>query len=302
MRSLHSGAMGRIFRYQDYVEEEFESPEEKKQQPGEAFLTFTDDDFRFGKEDEPEEVEEPAEIEEEIIEEKEDEADGIIDIYEQAKSAAVQIRVDAEQEAREIIEKSRQAADKILTEAENKIQDVFIVAKDEGYQAGHKEGYDLGVEEGTKKFLEESKERFSKFFTAVDEACGTFDDKKNEMLEGYLKDLTELALTISEKVVSVSLDSSGEVIKRLILTAAAAAETQQWAKVVISSGDAKLMEADGINIREELDAISGKIELIMLDDAKQGTCLIEFFDQVIDAGADTQLANIKDMINGEDNE
>ena len=62
------------------------------------------------------------------------------------------------------------------------------------------------------------------------------------------------------------------------------------------------MEEEGINIREELDAISGKIELVVLDDAKRGTCLVEFADRAVDASAETQLLNIKDTISGEDNE
>jgi flagellar assembly protein FliH len=57
-----------------------------------------------------------------------------------------------------------------------------------------------------------------------------------------------LTLTIAEKIVCIALDSSGEVVKRMILGAAAPAEAAQWAKVTISDKDVEMMKEDGIDI------------------------------------------------------
>jgi len=150
--------------------------------------------------------------------------------------------------------------------------------------------------------LNTTKDKYRKLIEAVDEACWDIDAQKTEMLKQNIEDLTELALSIAEKVVCVSLESSGEVIKRMILAAAAPAGEEQWAKVVISSSDAKLTEEDGIDLIAELAAISDKIDLVVMDGAAQGTCLVEFPDHVTDASAGIQLQNIKDLVRGADRE
>ena len=117
--------------------------------------------------------------------------------------------------------------------------------------------------------------------------------QKEEALRHGITSLTDLALAVSEKVISVALDTCGDVIQRMILSAAAEAAEKPWAKITISANDARLMGEEGINIRSELDLISEKIELIIVEDAAAGTCIVEFPDQAVDAGAGTQLENIR---------
>ena len=301
MRLLRKADSSRIFRYHDFQEEETDVSKDKEQDVSKpAFLTFTDEDYFF-KAEEPEGAEGPGLVEEAgepekvTIEEK-------VDVFKEAATAAEQIKIEAEQEARNIIEKSHKEADRILAEAEKKAEELYSESKEDGYKEGHEQGVSAGKEAGTKQALSESKYRYEQFFSAIDLACGKIDVMKQELLEQHIDGMAELALAISEKVVCVSLESSGDVIKRMILSAVARSEEKQWAKVTISAKDARLMAEDGINIREELDSVSDKIELIIIDDAERGTCLVEFPEQAMDASAAAQLANIKDMIHGADDE
>jgi len=267
------------------------------------YLTFGDEDFLFRKGDPipgiKEAMREPEEEPEEIIEKPE-----IPTFAEPSRTTAEKIIDDAELEADDIVENSHKKAKSmideakdeainILAKAEERAEKLFAETKEEAYKAGYEKGLVDGNKAGQEKALEVSKEKYKAFFTAIDKACEAIDGQKEEALQQGIKDLTDLSMAISQKVISVALDTCGEVVKRMILSAAAEASEKQWAKVMISAKDARFMEDEGINIGNELYLISDKIDLIIVDDAASGTCLVEFPDHAIDAGADTQFRNIK---------
>jgi len=272
------------------------------------YLTFGDEDFLFRRGDPVPGIkeifpdldeEEPAPEPEEMIE-----APIMKAFSEPSKTTAEKIIDDAEQEANDIIEKAHKKAQEmideakdeainILAKAEEKADKLFAETKEEAYKAGFEKGEIYGSKAGNEKAAQEAKEKYKTFFTAIDEACGAIDQQKEEILQQGIKDLTDLSLTVSQKVISVSLDTCGEVVKRMILSAAADASEKQWAKITISAKDAQLMEEEGINIGNELFSVSDKIDLIIVDDAESGTCLVEFPDQAIDASAGTKFQNIK---------
>jgi len=272
------------------------------------YLNFGEEDFLFRRGDplpgtkemapELEEEEPEAEMEEQL------ELPPVKTFAEPSKTTAEKIIDEAEQKANEIIEEAHKKAQEmigeakdeainILAKAEEKTEKLFAETKEEAYKAGHEKGMTYGTKAGQTKAAEEAKEKYSALFTAIDKACAAIDEQKEEILQQGIKDLTDLSLTISQKVISVSLDTCGEVVKRMILSAAADAHEKQWAKITISAKDAQLMEEEGINIGNELYAVSDKIDLIVVDDAESGTCLVEFPDQAIDASAQTQFQNIK---------
>jgi len=302
MRSLLNLKGSKIFKYQDFTEEEQHAV--KVEEP--PYLTFSDEDL-IVKRKKPQIDEEPAgtdaEGESEIPETVQD---PVASLAEKAiNSAALEadrIINEAGEKAKAILEKSADEAEKIVREAEARAGELFAGSKEEGYSEGYAQGLIDGGKEGKEQARSLSEEKLKSFITAVDASCENIDLLRDETLEKYLKDLTELVLTIAEKIVCVSLESSSEVIKKMIQQAAAPAVDKQWAKVTISAEDARKMSEEGIDIREAISAISEKIDLNIVDDAALGTCLVEFPDQVIDAGAGTQLRNIKDIVRGADTE
>ena len=301
MRSLHNIAVSKIFKFDDFTDDEQDSPEAGGSTvPEEAYLTFSEEDLYFKpknavmEEEEPPE-EAPEEAEEEEYEEPEEPEDPAIAI-------AAGIIDEAEQRAKVILNSAGEVSERMLRDAEQKADEMYSAAVEEGHGKGYADGFDEGGKEGREQFLRQSEEKYNALFSAIDTACEKIDTQKQEILERNLNDLSELTLAIAEKIVCIALDSSGEVVKRMILQAAAPAGVKQWSKVTISGKDADMMKEDGIDIYEELYAISERIDIITIDDADRGTCFIEFPDQVIDAGAGAQLRNIKDLIRTADKE
>ena len=214
----------------------------------------------------------------------------------QAQENAEAMREEAAQEAATIIEKARNEAEQILKTASGRANDMEAAAKVAGRERGYEDGLLQGKQDGEAQWLRTVSEKHEDFFAAVDAARGKLEEGKQEALLRYLDDLSELTLTIAEKIVRVSLASSAEVIKRMIVFAAEPAAEKQWAKVTISGQDAERMKKDKVNIKKALREISDRIELVIKADAPTGTCLVEFPDQVVDAGAETQLKNMQEII------
>ena len=58
--------------------------------------------------------------------------------------------------------------------------------------------------------------------------------EKTKMLEKYVDDLKRISLAVAEKIVQTSLQSSGDIVKRMILAATDKITRKQWAKIYIT--------------------------------------------------------------------
>lgn len=117
------------------------------------------------------------------------------------------------------------------------------------------------------------------------------------MLEKYVDDLKRISLAVAEKIVQTSLQSSGDIVKRMILSATDKITRKQWAKIYLTKCETGVsMEVDA-EFLDALSSLSDNIKIITMDNGEPGTCIIELPDEIIDASASTQLENIKDILN-----
>ncbi|WP_206459637.1 FliH/SctL family protein [Anaerovorax sp. IOR16] len=202
----------------------------------------------------------------------------------------------ARQEADEIMRKAAMDASEVMNAGRQRAVELQEEAKTQGYQAG----YDIGKNEAIKKVEDEYKnqlsQEYSSFLESMYTASMQIEEKKKEMQIQYLKQMKEMVLTIAEKVINVSLKSSAEVIERMILFALETSGSYQWAKVRISAEDAKRMQEVGVDLESALKHVAERVKIVVIEDAPSGTCYVEFPDQIIDASAQTQLQNIRTLI------
>lgn len=198
----------------------------------------------------------------------------------------VDIFEDAIRQAEEITSQAREEAERIRSEAR---------------EEGHHEGYDAGFEEGYQKAYEdyqaELEQQMSSFKADVKNAIEDVTVQKDAILEKYIDDLKKITLTIAEKVIQTSLKSSGEIIKRMIVGAAGKLKKTQWVKIYVSQNDAGMMIQGDVGLLNELSHLSGNIKIIAMEHAEDGTCIIELPEEIIDVSVNTQLENIKGILN-----
>ena len=260
---------------------------EPYQFPDASDLIFEEEETESLPEPEKESSEEPAADTEELEEEKE-EAPPEPDTENPIRFAQVQadsILRDARREAEQILEQTRAEA---LQEADQ----IRAAAREDGYQAGYADGVAQAMREGVAAqekqaaALEEGVQEF------LDQVAAEFDREMDQNV-GELRDL---ALAVAEKVTSISLRSSGEVISRMIQAAIDKRKRREWVHIYIAECDAKRLGQIPAALTAALSALSNRVRIIPMADDESGTCIIEMPDEIIDASAATQLNNIRSFL------
>lgn len=202
----------------------------------------------------------------------------------------------AQAQADELIRNARAQAERIIEEAkqaaEAEVARIHQQASEEGYNQGYVEGQRKGEEEAsaaTRKAAQESVETVQRFLTQAN----NMRDEKIDKLSGELLDV---AVAVAEKVVHVSLKSSEEIIKRMIIAATEKMKRREWVQIYVADCDVKGVAQSDPSLTAALSCLSDHIKIVPMRDAETGTCIVEMPDEIIDASASTQLENIRSVI------
>jgi flagellar assembly protein FliH len=202
--------------------------------------------------------------------------------------------------ANEILKDADGEAAAILADAHAKAEQLLEQAR----AAGHKEGYDDGLAQGKKtaeaEFQSTMSSRVDAGLTEVKELLAELENQKQRLVREYMGELRDLSVTIAEKIIHKDLREYADTIEKIILAATERSKNQQWVKINLARHDADLLVQADIDIAESLKHISGNVTVTVMDNSQPGDCIIEFPDQIIDAGVKTQLDNIREMISTQD--
>lgn len=194
-------------------------------------------------------------------------------------------------------EKAMEEAAKIL----NLANEEAGLIKKEALEKGYREGYESGYEDGCIKAKEEYDSRLQLELQSMqdelEKAIEEITLQKDKYMEQYIDSLKNVVLAIGEKIIRTSLQSSGEVIKRMIIAATDKMKHTEWAKIYITKYDYDFMVKADSSMVGELTYLSDNIKLVVMEQGDPGTCIIELPNEIIDASVSTQLENIKDILN-----
>lgn len=202
-----------------------------------------------------------------------------------AQAQADELVRNARAQAEHIIEEAKQAA-------EAEVARIHQQASEEGYNQGYVEGQRKGEEEAsaaTRKAAQESVQAVQRFLTQAN----NMRDEKIDKLSG---ELLNVAVAVAEKVVHVSLKSSEEIIKRMIIAATEKMKRREWVQIYVADCDVKGVAQSDPSLTAALSCLSDHIKIVPMRDAETGTCIVEMPDEIIDASASTQLENIRSVI------
>ncbi len=220
-----------------------------------------------------------------IIEEpKEDEEDSEGDAEEEEEESV---------SVEEILEEARTQARQIVNDARSQAE----YLRDQGYR----EGLETGRQDGTREAYDEQRRildaEIQELQNNISEVLRSVTVEKEKLLEQYVDDLKKISLTVAEKVIQTSLQSSGDIVKRMILAATDKITKKQWAKIYITKCDTVVSMDVDTEFLDKLSKLSENIKIVTMDNGEEGTCIIELPDEIIDASVGTQLENIKDILN-----
>lgn len=193
----------------------------------------------------------------------------------------------------EIIENAKAQAKQILNDAREQAEMLREQAFSEGKEAGREEGFKEAYEE-QRRILDQEIRNLQRDVADVIQSVSI---EKDKILEQYIDDLKRVSLAVAEKIIQTSLQSSGDIVKRMILAATDKMRKKQWAKIYVTKCNTGIsMEVD-TEFLEALSHLSDNLKIITMDNGEEGTCIIELPDEIVDASVSTQLENIKDILN-----
>lgn len=227
------------------------------------------------------------------IPEEEEKEDKAAEEEEEKKIEETQEAILSEQITEEIVKKAEQTAKEILQEAKEQAEFLREQAYEEGRQQGENDGFKKAYDE-QRKLLDAELRKLQK---NVADVVQSVTREKEYIMEKYMDDLKNLVLVIAEKIIQTSIHSSGEIIKRMILSATDKMKKRQWAKIYITKCNTGVSIEGDEEFLKALSRLSDNVKINMMNNSEEGACIIELPDEIIDASVSTQLENIKDVLN-----
>lgn len=202
-----------------------------------------------------------------------------------------------DQESKDILEDAMRQAEEMMTQVRLEAEELRRKAQEEGYEDGYRTGYQEGHQEAYSDYKLKLDYELEQFQREMKESIEKVTEKKEEILNKYMDDLKRVTLTIAEKIIQTSLKTSSEVVKRMILSATSKLKKNQWAKIYITKNSIGSMVQGDVDLLKELTYLSDNIKIIAMESEEDGTCIIELPEEVIDASVNTQMENIRDILN-----
>lgn len=198
-----------------------------------------------------------------------------------------QVILEAKKRADGIIQNAHDSAAQIVAQAEQSKTDIQIKAKAEGFEQGKKDGSDAVVA-ASRDILDEAKALCERIIT-----------EKGELFDRYEKDIFDTVMAIANKVTLGSTGvKDGTAAKRLIKQAAKDFRSAQRIKITLNKNAVTEELAGDYEYLKELCGGSAAIEVELLDNAEEGTVIVEADGEITDAGIMTQLRMIQELGRG----
>lgn len=203
---------------------------------------------------------------------------------------------DAREQARQILLKANQLAGDILREAGTQAEQLKKTAIEEGCKEGFEAGYKSGTEQAAMEQADFFRRQEEEFRKDMEQALSSIDQAKEKSLRNYLEELKDCSVAIAEKVIHISLRSSGEVIKRMLVAETEKLRKTAWVKIYMEKTDYDMMAEADADVVSELTKLSDNIKFVVMDKESSGNCIIEMPDEIVDISVDTQMDNIREIL------
>ncbi len=206
---------------------------------------------------------------------------------------SIETNIKENQDKENIEEKLKEIIEKTERQAKEQAEIIKEKAKKDGFEAGYKEGFESGTKQIQKQF-EEIIQQYSKKMEEVIKRLIATANNINQQYKELESNATDAVLSIASKVIAKKIEEDKDAIASMIKEALNLTENKKI-KIRLHPENAK-------NITEHIEDISGNkvIEIIEDNNLSKGAVMLEEEDgNIIDAGVDAKLEQIKNRIKNE---
>lgn len=187
---------------------------------------------------------------------------------------------------------AEQIKEQAVKDAEAEVHELYRAARADGYNGGFTEGMAAAMSEAQAEIARQAEAQGAEVKRFLEDAT----HRRDLILQDTKEDLRDLALAVAEKVIRISLKSSGDILLRMIENATEKHRRCEWVQIYIADCDTKNIALSTPELTAALGHLSNRIRIIPMADDESGTCIIEMPDEIIDASVSTQMDNIREVI------
>lgn len=220
---------------------------------------------------------------------EEEEVDPETDPLRFARIQADALLRDAQKEAEDYVEAYKRQA---LAEFETELENQRFNAQKQGYDAG----YAAGMTEAMAEAKVERNKLAAEQIKAVEDFLQAAARARDRLFDENREEMKNLAMTIAEKVIQVSLKNSSDILLRMVDAATDTHKRCEWAHIYVADCDVKGKAFTAPELTAALNHISDRVRVIPMANDESGTCIVELPDAILDASVSTQLANIREVL------
>jgi len=191
--------------------------------------------------------------------------------------------IEAEKQAQIILEKAQQEALRIIEDTQNKSQELFNQAQEEGQKAGYSAGYETGIQQIKTEFVNQIK--------SIDILASSVFDIKKEIIVSAEQEIVKLSIVIAEKLVRQQIDIDPEIIKNIVKAAINELKDKEEVKIVVNPAVTDYIYEFSEELKQTINGLE-KIKVIEDKTIPPDGVIVESLESRIDARLDSQIVEI----------
>lgn len=192
-----------------------------------------------------------------------------------------------------LVQESIERAEKLLEVSRKEAEKIREDAWQKGYEEGLRQGREDGRISGREAAQREWKQDLDQFYKDCALTLGSIEELKKQSLSRYLDELKDISITVAEKIIHVSLRSSGEVIRKMILQEAEKLKKTSWLKIYIDKAEYEMLLETDSDVAAELSGVSRSIRFVISEKSDLGKLIMETPDEIVDLSIGTQMENLR---------
>ena len=216
------------------------------------------------------------------------------EITQRAEMSAARIKEQAAEDASVLKSQAMEESEKALTEAQQKAQEIEAQAR-KTLDDEVKAAIDKGREDGRAEGYAEGKAEVDRLIQRTQSVLEHAQNQRGEILTGTEREVIDLVLLISRKVVKVISESQRDVVVSNVLEALRKVRDKGSVIIRVNLADIKLTTD---HKKEFIQALEGVKTIQVMEDTSvdSGGCIIETDFGEIDARIASQLAELEAKI------
>lgn len=199
---------------------------------------------------------------------------------------------DANINAENIVNSAKQEAARIMQQAQAQADELMKNIEAQAFDEGLKKGHEQGYNEGYNKIVQDQSERILK----VDKIAEVAKEVKKQIIKSAEKEIVELVILISEKLVKAKLDLDPDLILNIVKASIAALKDKEEVKIFVNPALSAQINEISPELKKVIQGL-GSIKIIEDKTISPDGVIVESMDTRIDARFSSQIAEItKEMM------